>query len=78
MDYLDNITKQKKPTTYSWQEKALDMWRKLHIGGNPPATFFKCFKKNERLAESVCLSMSDGTFKNPLTTFFWKFSHVNN
>jgi len=23
MDYLDNITKQKKPTTYSWQEKAL-------------------------------------------------------
>ena len=77
MDYLDNLVQQKKATTYSWQQKALDMWGKLGVSGRPTPSFFKCFKKNETRATEAVYFATDAT-GDILKAFFWKFNHVNN
>jgi len=72
MDYLDQQHTQKKATTYSWQQKALDMWDKLGISGKPTSSFFKCFKLNEKKAIDAVYFASDTT-GDVLKAFFWKY-----
>lgn len=74
MDYLDNITKQKKPTKYSWQQNAIDMWNKLNLDGRPTSSFFKCFKLNEKKAIDAVYFATDTT-GDILKAFFWKYNN---
>ena len=73
MDYLDIQHTQKKPTTYSWQQQALDMWVKLGVEGKPTSSFFKCFKKDEKKATEAAYFTSDAT-GDVLKAFFWRFN----
>lgn len=77
MDYLDKVSKNKKATKYSWQQKALDLWEKMNITGRPNASYFKCFKDNVERATEAAYYTSDSHSANPLNTFFWKYNHVN-
>ena len=77
MDYLNKIQQSKKPTQYSWQQKALDMWGKLNLGGKPTSSYFKCFKKNETKAVEAVYFASDAT-GDILKAFFWRFNNGGN
>lgn len=74
MDFLEQLQNQKKPTTYSWQQRALDMWKKLGVEGRPTSSFFKCFKQNATIASDVVYEISDADAKSPLKLFYFKFN----
>ena len=76
MDYLDQQHTQKN-AKYIWQQKALDKWVKLGIGGKPTSSFFKCFKLNEKKAVDAVYFASDAT-GDVLKAFFWRFNNVGN
>ena len=75
-DYLDKLKKQKKPTAFDWQQKALDAWEKMGCVGKITATFMKIFRNEPAIAQQCYSWVIDYGARTPEHLFYWRYNQL--
>ena len=61
---------------YRWQDRAVEVWKKLGLEGNPASGFFKIFRDAPDLAERCYSFVIDASANDPEMLFYWKYNDL--